>query len=243
MHRHVSEKSIHATHVVSSCQVDKAKSTSSETCIGTSSETCIRHATHVVSSCQVEKAKSTAKLLKEVEPQDPPELQFLQGFMIMFALLANMKKLSAMGPKNDGRPKQIAEIEGLLAMARECKANQDQDVADGEGQRLIPAWAILAAEDLIAGRNTTSSVSSSGSGTEKVDKGNGKDKGNDKGKPDQPAAKKRKVAAKSKAQGKAKQKKGQAAAKKRRGDDGEVVASTGETEEACLEESDDGDAE
>ena len=62
----------------------------------------------------------------------------------MFALLANMKNLSAMGARHERRGAQVAEIEGLLAMVRGPEAAEWMN-------QFIPQWVVAASDDLCAG--------------------------------------------------------------------------------------------
>ena len=65
----------------------------------------------------------------------------MQGFMFMFALLAIMKKLFAMGARHERRGAQVAEIEGPLAMVRGPEAAEWM-------KELIPQWVVAASDDL-----------------------------------------------------------------------------------------------
>ena len=94
---------------------------------------------------QVDAAQSEAKLLGQQIPDKPSLLESMQGFMLMFALLANMQKLAIMGPRHDGRTAQIKEVESYRNMA--------------EDHPLIPEWIMDASKDLCNDQKLSSSSS------------------------------------------------------------------------------------
>ena len=80
--------------------------------------------------------------------------------MLMFALIANLKKLLSLGPRHEGRTALLTAIESFREMAKVNPREPSADEAAEESPFRIPKRIMTASDDLIMDRPQHASSSS-----------------------------------------------------------------------------------